>query len=171
MQMKVVAFAGTVSSTALTMAPSTTAKVDVTTAVSGDFAGEVKLICKSSATIECSASPVQGNVSPGNPLQSVLTLHATSSADVRGRGPGIFLALFLPLSMLAVAGWRRKWALFPLLISAVGCLFLSCGGGGGSGGGPPPIDRTYTVQVQMQTARGADTVVVDLAKLTITVHH
>jgi hypothetical protein len=137
--------------------------------------GNVKLVCKSPATIGCSASPAEGEVSPGNPLRSVLNLQTTSLAAVpRHSRQGVLFAVLLPLLALAASGRRRRRALLLLIAAACACFLLSCGGGGSSGGnsgGGPPGDNTYSVQVQVQTNRGTDTLTIDLAKLTINVHH
>lgn len=170
-QIKVVEFSGTASAISLTMAPNSSTNVDVTASVAGDFAGEVKLICKTTTAIECSFSPAEATVTPANPLQSVLTLHATTTAVGPSRNTrGVFLALVLPFLAIGFGyRWRKRT---PLLGLVCACLLASCGGSGDSGGGPPPPgDKTYTVQVQMQAKRGSDTVTVDLTKLTITVKH
>ena len=169
--MKVVSFAGTLSSTALTIGPGGSATIDVTGAVSGDFVGNVKVVCSSSVSIGCTASPAEGTISQGNPLRSVLSLHASSAAAIFATNRrGIFLALLLPFAAIVIRTWRDRRGGILMVILVSGCLLSSCGGGGSGNGGPPPVDRTYTVQVQLQTVRGADTVTTDIGKIMVTVH-
>jgi hypothetical protein len=172
LQMKIVSLSSTVSSTALTMAPGGTATLNVSASVSGDLTTDIRILCNAPVSIYCSPAPPSGTVSPGSPLQSVLTLSASASASRRAAMKGLLIACMLPLAIFVVPSLRTRKVALLLLVSALGLALLCCGGNSASGTGPPPpTNHTYTVQVRMQTTRGADTLTIDVAKVSLTIQH
>jgi hypothetical protein len=154
------------------MAPGGTATLNVSASVSGDLTTDIRILCNAPVSIYCSPAPPSGTVSPGSPLQSVLTLSASASASRRAAMKGLLIACMLPLAIFVVPSLRTRKVALLLLVSALGLALLCCGGNSASGTGPPPpTNHTYTVQVRMQTTRGADTLTIDVAKVSLTIQH
>jgi hypothetical protein len=177
LQIDVVSFAGsTLSASTISMTPSSSATVNFTAAVAGNFSGDVTVLCNpDSAVITCTPSPTHGIVAAGTSLQSVLSLHAGQSASIRNQYlHSLWFAMAIPLMSTMLLNNRRRTA--PRLLAMLLLFFLvSCGGGNspgtGNNGGGGPFTTTHSVKLQLQTTRAGSPVTIDAGAFTIKVQH
>jgi hypothetical protein len=162
--------------TSLTISsPGGSATTTVTVTAAGGFSGTVTLSCTvSSAPTGAVDPPTCGSATatPGTP--GTLTVNTTGATSLlrhtlRGRSSGLFYAMFLPVSGMALLGFgsvgsRRKrlfgFLLLGLLLSGV-MLMPACGGssngGGGGGGSSGTTTGNYTITVTGTSSGATET--------------
>jgi hypothetical protein len=132
----------------------------VTVAPLGDFTGSVALTCSIAPVVtpppRCSFNPTPVVGGSGTSTLTVSTTAATTASAVPP-SKGIFYAMWLPISGLALlgtgctSGRRKLLGLFLVCLMLSGLIFMAaCGGGSSSGGGGghrgTPVG-SYTVTV------------------------
>lgn len=162
-------FSGSVSTSAVTMSPLSTAQVNVTVTETAGFANLIDLSCSGTSLVTCTFS---GNAGVSGGSSTVGMTIWTSSAARLDREPlwpgaGRLIAFAGLLPMLLLAG-RRSRSVPRILILIVGVVLLSqLGCSSGQGGKTPP--STYAVTVNGTIA--GTTVTHALGTITVTVNH